>query len=546
MSLSALIYRRLIWLPGAAILIGGALVWLWVSQPVNAAPPAGEPVPLMVPAAEDGLLFQAGRPSDLSCRLCHGETERELTLPSGETLPVQVNLAALGASAHGHSAETPLVCTDCHRPAADYRFPHAPVEAVDLDAYRLERSLSCEQCHTPHLTSHPGPESDNPVLCVDCHTGHEVVTTSVWQAGEATTTCLACHEPEDRGRLTGLIQAGMFAPKVDDVYCLACHTQPDLTMTFPNGDVLSLTIDPDAYYHSVHGEGNEWATLACADCHGEYTYPHEPVAAGSAREYALEKYPVCATCHEQNYDMTLDAVHGEALLAGNYEAATCTDCHGAHDTPPPGEPRGRISLTCQECHGEAFEAYAGSVHGVAVLSDDSPDAPTCVDCHGVHDITDPHDVRFRLRSPELCAQCHLDEEMMGRYDVSTEVYETYVADFHGTTVTLFDHDDPTIAVNVAVCADCHGFHDIMSVSHPEAGLAIRENLLITCQECHPDATANFSDAWTSHHRPSLEHNVLVFLVITFYQIFIPLVLGFLSFLVLTDIYRRIRTRLQAG
>ena len=39
-------------------------------------------------------------------------------------------------------------------------------------------------------------------------------------------------------------------------------------------------------------------------------------------------------------------------------------------------------------------------------------------------------------SPELCASCHADEELMAPYDISTDVFETYVDDFHGTTVIL--------------------------------------------------------------------------------------------------------------
>ena len=80
--------------------------------------------------------------------------------------------------------------------------------------------------------------------------------------------------------------------------------------------------------------------------------------------------------------------------------------------------------------------------------------------------------------------------MMGKYDISTDVFNTYVADFHGTTVTIFDKQSPDQATNKAVCYDCHGVHDIKSVSDPEATV-VKENLLVTCQRCHPDAEANF-------------------------------------------------------
>jgi predicted CXXCH cytochrome family protein len=190
-----------------------------------------------------------------------------------------------------------------------------------------------------------------------------------------------------------------------------------------------------------------------------------------------------------------------------------------------------------------FDTYAQSVHGEALLSEGNPDVPTCIECHGVHNIADPTTSLARIRSPQLCATCHADEELMAKYGISTDVFETYVADFHGQTVALFeDHPDPSVETNKAVCYDCHGVHDIRPVDDPENGIKV--NLLETCRQCHPDATANFPDAWTSHFRPSLQNNPLVFLVDTFYAIVIPLTVGALGFLVATDIFRAVRTRFK--
>ena len=316
-------------------------------------------------------------------------------------------------------------------------------------------------------------------------------------------------------------------------------------MTFPNGDELSLAVDAQALHESVHGAGNEWDELQCTDCHTDYTYPHEPVEAETAREYTVFRNATCETCHEKHFERSLDSVHGDALMAGNLEAAVCTDCHGAHDTAVPNEPRARISQTCEQCHSTIYQEYQESVHGEALLLDENnEDVPTCIECHGVHNIGDPTTTLFRVRSPELCAECHADEELMAEYGISTDVFTTYVADFHGTTTLLFDPEDPNAVPNAAVCYDCHGVHNIKAVDDPDAG--IKENLLVTCQECHPDANANFPDAWTSHHEPSLENNTLVYLVNLFYQIIIPLTAGALTFLVMTDVYRRVRTRLGSS
>ena len=487
--------------------------------------------------------------TSLACRLCHEDSNSVLTFPSGEELPVQVDLETLAASAHGAAAENPLACTDCHRPVNDYQFPHAPVEAADLREYHSQRAAACETCHVdPHLTSHPGPESETPVVCADCHGAHDVLTVADWQAGQGTSACVNCHTAAgvalvDPQQLTALIRDDLFAERPDNDYCLSCHSQPDLTLTFANGDTLSLAIDESGFHDSVHGLDNPWQPLQCNNCHENYYFPHAPVMAASAREYTLEKYPVCANCHEPKYEAALDSVHAVALAEGNLEAAVCTDCHGAHDTPPPAEPRQRIAHTCGQCHGAIFEEYADSIHGEPLLAENNPDVPTCIGCHGVHNIADPTTALFRIRSPQLCAGCHADATLMEQYDLSTDVFETYVADFHGTTVTLFEHQDPTVETNKAVCYDCHGVHDIEDPDDPEAG--IKAHLLQTCQQCHPDATTNFPDSWTSHFRPSLERNPLVYLVELFYAVFIPATVGFFGFLVMTDVYRRTRLRRSA-
>ena len=53
-----------------------------------------------------------------------------------------------------------------------------------------------------------------------------------------------------------------------------------------------------------------------------------------------------------------------------------------------------------------------SIHGDALLTEGNPDVPTCIKCHGVHDINDPTTALARVRSPQLCADCHADEELM--------------------------------------------------------------------------------------------------------------------------------------
>jgi hypothetical protein len=116
--------------------------------------------------------------------------------------------------------------------------------------------------------------------------------------------------------------------------------------------------------------------------------------------------------------------------------------------------------------------------------------------------------------------------------------DTYVSDFHGTTVTIFDKTAPDQETNTPVCVDCHGVHDIARTDDPVKGIQIQSNLLKTCQKCHPDAGENFSASWLSHYIPSPTKAPLVYYVSLFYNILIPTVIGGMVIYIITDVIRR--------
>jgi len=336
------------------------------------------------------------------------------------------------------------------------------------------------------------------------------------------------------------------APTGDDSFCVICHSAATEQMTtFVNGDTLSIAVDRDVLSASVHGTDNPEGALGCVDCHGTDNFPHDNApAALDARNYRIEQSNTCVECHEDHTANLADDVHYTALVAGNLRAATCVDCHGAHDVQHPTENPTAVVENCGDCHLIVFDDYQQSVHGVALFNGDE-NVPTCASCHGVHGIAHPTTALFRNNSPELCADCHADEALMTEYDISTNVFDSYLTDFHGATIALFEQDDPNVASNKAVCSDCHGVHNITPADDSKSQV-VRENLLATCQECHPGATSDFPDSWVGHFEPTLDSHPLLYLVMLFYDILIPVVvLGFV-FLVATDIFRRIRTRGQTG
>jgi len=63
--------------------------------------------------------------------------------------------------------------------------------------------------------------------------------------------------------------------------CLACHGDPDLSITLGSGETQSLHVEAGAYAHSVHG-----SALNCTACHpGFEAQPHPTVNTASRASF---------------------------------------------------------------------------------------------------------------------------------------------------------------------------------------------------------------------------------------------------------------------
>lgn len=507
-------------------------------------------------------VFANPPPPDSPCVGCHGDNEHSLPLPSGETIALDAGMAALRASVHGDGAAEPVYCTDCHRNDTNYRYPHLPNPAQNREEFQAQVGQSCGNCHASLQEHNPGHLNglDNPNLpgCLDCHgQGHQVTGTEALKA-DPVATCQSCHpsfdDPQtDRVHKELVVNLGpeqscqschTDAPVYPaDVRCRNCHTLLQSSVELASGERFSLHVDLSTLAGSVHGEsmtGHNYTPLGCTSCHRDaerYAFPHTPLTVEDVRHLTLEMDDLCQACHTEIAALEHDGVHEAARENGELAAASCADCHGSHNIQPPNEPRERVSETCGNCHSTINTAYSQSVHGAALLGEHNPDVPVCIDCHGIHNMPNPRTAEFRVESPDMCADCHADETLMAKYGISTKVFDTYVADFHGTTVELFEKQSPWQETNKAVCYDCHGIHNILPATD-EHSQVIKENLVVTCRQCHPDANANFPASWTSHFEPSPEHNPLVYAINLFYQILIPVVVGGFGLFIGSDVYRR--------
>lgn len=324
--------------------------------------------------------------------------------------------------------------------------------------------------------------------------------------GEAN-DCLSCHGDRDlppeteRGKGLNLyVDEGHLAGSVHgELACTDCHGGAKSFEDVPHNEGKPLSLqcrdchekEVDQYRQSIHGlwhERGDEQSADCADCHG--THDILPSSDPGSKTYKFKLHETCARCHQnknvlethdianrQAVEQFIDSIHGRALLVdGLIVAPSCNDCHGVHDILPHAHPQSKIGKdlvpkTCGKCHVLVEDIYNQSIHGQLLKKHDRR-GPVCTTCHTSHKIQESASSVFRLQSDRMCGQCH-EDRLRGYRDT-----------FHGKAIALGREE-------VAACYDCHGHHDIQKADHPASHIGEGQRLK-TCQKCHPKATANFA------------------------------------------------------
>lgn len=189
----------------------------------------------------------------------------------------------------------------------------------------------------------------------------------------------------------------------------------------------------------------------------------------------------CATCHDDVAAIYAGSLHGRRVAAGDPNAPSCADCHGAHDILPPAEPTSRVNrfnipLMCGGCHKEGTPVarmydipqdsilthYSQSIHGEGLFKRGLTISAVCIDCHTAHDVrphTDPKSSISRERVAATCQQCHGRIEQVHRKVIEGALWEK----------------EPH---KVPACVECHQPHRVRRVSYQE-GVSDGE-----CLACH--------------------------------------------------------------
>lgn len=214
----------------------------------------------------------------------------------------------------------------------------------------------------------------------------------------------------------------------------------------------------------------------------------------------------CLACHDIAEDPSAEeegyGVDGAAWFASIHAdvGVTCDTCHEGKDDYP-HEPIPPIA--CADCHDDAAEDMARSVHGLEMARDGAdspwPEGEPCGACHGIHDIRavdDPLSRAYFRNVVETCVGCHGDYTVVQPFGLTTDPVDKYALSVHGLSL-----DDPEL--EGAVCTNCHGAHLVLPASDPESGIN-PFRLAHTCGECHSQES---EDYLASVHGVAFENGV---------------------------------------
>lgn len=264
--------------------------------------------------------------------------------------------------------------------------------------------------------------------------------------------------------------------------CVKCHVENDMM--------------PEHYSENdIHLQKG----LSCAGCHGGLSTSSDEIIAMSKKNGFIgvpnkkEIPQFCGKCHSDISIMQVfkariptDQVsqyytskHGKQLLLGNFDVATCVDCHSSHSILPASDPRSsvyaiNIPNTCNNCHGDTdlmtkynmksnqVEEYSQSVHGIALLTNNDVGAPACNDCHGNHGAVPPG-----VKSiSHICGSCHVNN-----------------MDYFNNSKMM----EPFADLSIKACEQCHGNHLIVKPSDEMLNVKKSD----TCTECHSEGDEGY-------------------------------------------------------
>lgn len=279
--------------------------------------------------------------------------------------------------------------------------------------------------------------------------------------------------------------------------CLNCHQELDDELLLPAQN----------YVNDIHFKMN----ITCSGCHGgDATTDDDEIAMSEEKGFIgvpdrKVRYKVCINCHSNEkkmkrygsnlavdqYSKLENSVHFQPSNNNQGPIADCITCHSVHDIKSVDDPKSKVYPTrivnlCGSCHSNAnymknYNAslpvdqvikYRTSIHGKLNANGD-PNTAECASCHGHHDIYSVNDSRSQVYAtniPIVCANCHSNSNLMSKYNLPVDQYDSYIGSVHG--IALLEKKD----ISAPSCNDCHGNHGAVP-----PGV---ESISKVCGSCH--------------------------------------------------------------
>lgn len=201
-----------------------------------------------------------------------------------------------------------------------------------------------------------------------------------------------------------LLAAAGPAFALDQEGCLICHGDPNFTNPNPRpGYPTSLYVDPVAFAKSVHGNNK------CTSCHKGFGLSIPQHQADPKKDYKEVAIESCEGCHQKEFMAYQTSAHAKQFY-GDKAGPICISCHGSHGIKQVrlGSETAEFKMSmardsCGRCHQDKFEKAKHEFHFKA-LSLGYARAATCFDCHGAH-----QNLSLKAGTQETvqqCRQCH--------------------------------------------------------------------------------------------------------------------------------------------
>ncbi|MBK7975440.1 MAG: cytochrome b/b6 domain-containing protein [Deltaproteobacteria bacterium] len=370
-------------------------------------------------------------------------------------------------------------------------------------AWAEDDETPCETCHDAAPSALAGSVHEA-FGCIDCHPGADHVP---HEKADLSPTCTGCHDDAYTDLATSVHANGKAEKDIVPKDCERCH-----------GTAHSIVSSDDP--KSPLNPANVADT--CGKCHGEHGEAHD---VGFGRALPIAAYKA--------------SVHARAAGDGRH-GPVCSSCHGSHTILPPEDPKSAVNAhnvadTCGKCHEKIAAAYKASIHGEAVAHG-VREAPTCIDCHGEHQIAAPDELGSPVSASNVpkmtCGRCHGDIRLAQKFGFPADQVQAFEDSYHGLAMR-------TGSATVANCASCHGVHEIRPSSDP-LSLVNTANLPTTCGKCHPGAGENFAIT-AVHVLPNKGEHIAVTWIRKIYVVMIPSVVGFMFLHNAADLFRKARS-----